>query len=273
MNLEEYCQTVFSLQALKALLNEKAIQPKKQWGQNFLLSQRAIQTILSHIPDTNEILEIGSGLGHLSVHLTNKAKKLHLIELDKELFNVLKSYQAELPSCHFYQQNILHFPIQKFPPVIVGNIPYSYSKEILLHLACGYKQIRSIFLLTQKEFALKIIDTTSHAPVISKLIQSLFHVKIHCVIPPNLFYPRPKCHSTFFELTPHQKESLDVMELLSLMQKFFRSKNQLLQKKIKKLYPSLDSDKISESLHAKEKTRINEVMPEEWIKLFQWISS
>jgi 16S rRNA (adenine1518-N6/adenine1519-N6)-dimethyltransferase len=141
------------------------IKAKKSLGQNFLVDNNIINKIINTADIYNKnILEIGPGTGNLTLKiLEEKPKSLILIEKDYVLSNNLREKFKHFKNIKVFNEDILKFDIEKKikkNSVIIGNLPYNISSQILVKLIKFKKwppNYEKLILMFQKEVADKIM--------------------------------------------------------------------------------------------------------------------
>lgn len=190
------------------------IRAKKKFGQNFLIDQHIIKQILDSInPNKSQsILEIGPGLGALTIPLLNKLKHINVVEIDKDM---VKFLTKKIPSSKItiYQEDILEVEDQRFSEFnfIIGNLPYYISTPILLKLAKIKKNDAELFFMLQKEVAERVSATPSTKMYgrLSSMLQYFFRVELLFDIPAEAFNPKPKVMSSFVKFTRKNSHELN----------------------------------------------------------------
>ena len=190
------------------------IHAKKKFGQNFLIDQHIIKQILDSInPNKSQsILEIGPGLGALTIPLLNKLKHINVVEIDKDM---VKFLTKKIPSSKItiYQEDILEVEDQRFSEFnfIIGNLPYYISTPILLKLAKIKKNNADLFFMLQKEVAERVSATPSTKMYgrLSSMLQYFFRVELLFDIPAEAFNPKPKVMSSFVKFTRKNSHELN----------------------------------------------------------------
>ena len=187
--------------------------PRKRFGQNFLIDQQIIQRIVSAInPKPNQcIVEIGPGLGALSVGLLAHIPHLLGIELDRDVIPKLAETVKSLGKMHIIQGDALQIDFQTLCPEnqklrIVGNLPYNISTPLIFHLLTYSQCIQDMHFMLQKEVVERL-----NAPINSKAYGRLsVMIQYHCeveacfVVSPNAFNPPPKVDSMVVRIKPRQ---------------------------------------------------------------------
>src|SRR5210317_1811729 len=106
---------------------------KKKYSKNFLIDKNILKKICSLIPNKKlNILEIGPGDGRLTEHILYfEPKALTLIEIDKELIPLLNQRFKENQKVNIINENILNFPLLDNLNLIISNLPYNISSQVL----------------------------------------------------------------------------------------------------------------------------------------------
>lgn len=189
------------------VLRIQNLQPKKLLGQNFLKDPSTAEMIVrrSGLAPEDFVLEIGAGLGALTLPLARSAKQVYAVEKDGDLVKVL----AEILQSHgcgnvsLIHRNILDVDIGKLAReanrrlVVYGNLPYNISSQILIYLIHARQAITRCVLMLQKELAHRVMAPPGSRDFgrLSVLLQYCADVHSLAVIKSNLFYPRPKVDS------------------------------------------------------------------------------
>jgi 16S rRNA (adenine1518-N6/adenine1519-N6)-dimethyltransferase len=186
---------------IPALLKQYGLRPSKGLGQNFLQDERALQEIVAAagIVPTDDILEIGPGLGNLTRHLALAAHKVTAVELDKSLFPALEKVVAPYKNVQLVQGDILRLDpagLMKSPDyLVVANIPYYITSALLRHLLESGGHPRRLVLTVQEEVAERICARPGKMSLLSLSVQVYGTPSIVAYIPAEAFYPAPKVDS------------------------------------------------------------------------------
>mgnify|MGYP001625567063 CR=1 FL=1 len=121
------------------ILRAKKFRTKKSLGQNFLISKDVIDEILNNVSESDNILEIGPGVGFVTEKLVQKAKKVVAVELDDDAINVLEKNLSEYKNFTLIKNDILKTDIpslfsEEEKIKVIANIPYYITTPILVHL-------------------------------------------------------------------------------------------------------------------------------------------
>ena len=186
---------------IPALLKQFGLRPRKGLGQNFLQDDRALREIVASaaIKPTDDILEIGPGLGNLTRYLALAAHSLTAVELDQALFPALKTVVAPYKNVRLVQGDILKLipaNLMKSPDyLVVANIPYYITSAVLRHLLESGGHPRRLVLTVQEQVAERICAKAGKMSLLSLSVQVYGTPSIVAYIPAEAFYPAPKVDS------------------------------------------------------------------------------
>lgn len=184
-------------------------QHKKCFGQNFLIDGHIIEQIIGIIsPKKNDnILEIGIGMGALTMPLLARVNQLNVVELDRELIQHWQN--KNLDKLQLYQSDILKFNLKtlKQPLRVVGNLPYNISSPILMKMIENRYLIQDMCFMFQQEVAKRITANPNNKIYgrLSVIMQYYFHTNYCFDVPNTAFEPMPKVQSAIIVFIPKQK--------------------------------------------------------------------
>ncbi len=199
-------------------------QPRKRFGQNFLVDHRIINQIISTISPKNDdsIIEIGPGKGAITFPIIEYLDHLSVIEIDRDLVSMLKSKEQE--KLTIFQADALTFDFSQISNKlrVIGNLPYNISSPLLFHLLDYRKQIIDMTFMLQKEVVDRIVappGSTTYGRL-SVMMQAFYEVELMFVVPKESFEPQPKIESAILYLKtreqPLVKNSKPLEEIVKL---------------------------------------------------------
>ncbi|MCD7879681.1 MAG: 16S rRNA (adenine(1518)-N(6)/adenine(1519)-N(6))-dimethyltransferase RsmA [Candidatus Gastranaerophilales bacterium] len=213
----------------------KKFRAKKRLGQNFLIDESAIDTILDVLDIKNDeiVLEIGSGLGFLTEQLVKTAKKVYAVELDEDMVREISKINAD--NLEIIHADILKTDLSQFGSNIkvAANIPYYITSPIIAHLLGeiddmdnkNRNSISQIVLMVQYEVAKRLIanekSPSKEYGLLSILAQFWSNPEIIKKVPSRSFFPSPKVDSAIVKLTV-QKEPLLKLDNYSFFRKVLK---------------------------------------------------
>lgn len=185
---------------------------RKRFGQNFLQDLSIITRMVSLIQPkpTDLCVEIGPGLGALTLPLLKACGHLTVIELDRDIIPKLRAKVAGLGELTVFEQDVLTFDFQPLVKSgqkirLVGNLPYNISSPLLFHAFSQLDCIEDMHFMLQKE----VVDRMAAAPGskvygrLSVMVQYYCEVASLFDVQPEAFSPAPKVTSSVVRLRPH----------------------------------------------------------------------
>ena len=232
--------------------------PKRSLGQNFLVHQGTIETIvrLSGIQPGDRVVELGVGLGTMTRELSKKASKVTGLEIDERLIKWVREKRPLPWNVELRHSDILRVSFQGLaeelggPLKIIGNLPYNISSQIIFKLIEERNHIDRAILMLQKEVAERLASRPG-----SKAYGILSVITGYCAdvarlmdIPPGLFRPRTKVISTLVQL--EFREPVIVATDFALFKNIVRKAFQKRRKKLINALKGLPPFSQDEILHA-----------------------
>ena len=239
---------------------------KKKFGQNFLTDKNILKKISNIIPDnTDSMLEIGPGIGHLTDYLIlRNLKNLTLIEIDTDFISTLKEKYEDNKKIIIRNNNILNENLMEFKKdtLIISNLPYNISSQVLVKLN-NYFHFNRLILMFQKEFAERLLSSKLNN--LNCLIGSFYEIKKEFNISRNSFWPVPKIESTVMSFKKRQKPLLDPSDI-ELFSKF---KSSIFINKRKKISTILKKNNIKFSEFSDSNLRAEDYSLVNFIDLYK----
>ena len=195
-----------------SLLAARNLAPKKYMGQNFLVDPSTSEMIVRRagVSPDDTVVEVGAGLGALSVPLARSAKTLYAVEKDRDLVEVLNDVleKNQIENAIVINKNIFDADLAAIAEgaggklSVFGNLPYNISSQIVMW-AIEHRRLlhRGVFMF-QKEVARRIYAAPGSADYsrLSVMVQYCSRVKKIAGIDAHQFYPRPKVDSEVVEI-------------------------------------------------------------------------
>jgi 16S rRNA (adenine1518-N6/adenine1519-N6)-dimethyltransferase len=194
---------------VRAALREGDFKPRKRLGQNFLVHESVIDSILRllELSDADDVVEIGPGLGFLTRRLAERARSVWAVEIDPFLFDQLsRGPLGSQPALHLIQGDILKLELASVLPAgrfkLAGNLPYSISTPVLFRLFDCREHFSTFVLMVQKEVADRIAARPGTKSFGTLSVWSQLHGRIteKVAVSPEAFFPRPKVRSTILKI-------------------------------------------------------------------------
>ena len=196
-------------QEVRAALRESVFRPRKSLGQNFLIQENVIESIirLLALDRGDGVVEIGPGLGFLTRRLLQQAGQVWAVEVDRALVASLRQTGwAMEPGLHLIHGDILAVPLPQILPELkfklVGNLPYSIATPVLFRIFDWHAHFSSLVLMVQKEVAERIAAApgTKNYGTLSVWCQLYGRISEKFVVSREAFFPRPRVRSTVLKI-------------------------------------------------------------------------
>lgn len=199
----------------KQMLLHYGLNPKKKFGQNFLINEDILDNIvdISGVSSEDDVIEIGPGIGALTAKLAKRAHKVLAVEIDHELISVLSQTLANYTNISILKSDILkvdfdevikRFGLNIDHIKIVANLPYYITTPILLFLL-KQKEVHfeSITVMVQKEVAERMTSAPGNKDYgsLTLLIQYYMNAELVLKVDKTCFMPQPKVDSAVVNLT------------------------------------------------------------------------
>ena len=236
---------------------------KKKYGQNFLIDQNILVKISNLINSENlNILEIGPGDGKLTEKIImKKPSKLTLIEIDKDLIENLEEKYSSNKKINLINADILDYEINNDYELIISNLPYNISSQILVKLSTMSISPDTLILMFQKEFAQRLLDEKLNS--INSLVKCFYSIKLNFNVSKSCYRPIPKVDSTVLTFKKLKKKLLKIEEI----NKFIIFKRNLFSHKRKSLKNLLKKYELKSNINLN--LRVEDLKLDELVKIFR----
>ncbi|MBI2827189.1 MAG: ribosomal RNA small subunit methyltransferase A [Planctomycetia bacterium] len=200
---------------------EVGIEPNTKRGQNFLVDQNLLRLLVdaARLDARDVVLEVGTGTGALTAMMAPLAAAVVSVEIDRRLHQLASEELFDAPNVTLLQHDALKNKNHLAPGLLdavgeqlaagperrlklVANLPYNVATPILSNLLAGELVPASMTVTIQKELADRIMarPSTKDYGALSLWVQSQCTVELVRVMPPTVFWPRPKVHSAILHI-------------------------------------------------------------------------
>ena len=193
-------------------------QPRKRFGQNFLVDESVIHAIVRAISPRNDehLVEIGPGQGALTRHLLHECDRLDVIELDRDLVGYLQQKFPAEPKLHIHSGDAMKFDYSALagdgPLRVIGNLPYNISTPLLFHLFDYSPVIHDMHFMLQKEVVDRLCAQPGDPDYGRLSVMASYYCSMEALLDvyPESFNPQPKIISSVVRLVPHREKPVDI---------------------------------------------------------------
>lgn len=202
----------------QAIMNQFGINTKKSLGQNFLTDINILKNIVAagDVQKTDNVVEIGPGIGALTEQLARAAKQVVAFEIDDRLIPVLDHTMAPYDNVTIVHNDILKVDLEKefakqfedvtAPLKLVANLPYYITTPILMQVLQSGIHFDNIVVMMQKEVAdrLSAEPGTKDYGSLTLAVQYRMNAKLAFTVSRTAFVPNPNVDSAIISLTPRE---------------------------------------------------------------------
>ena len=212
------------IQETDFIMDKYNIKANKSLGQNFLINENVIETIVesSNITKDDLVIEIGPGLGTLTKYLLEKAKKVICVELDKKMIEILDDRFKLYDNFELINDDILKVNLKQLISQekttsninnvkVVANLPYYITTPIIMKLLEEELDLESITVMIQKEVAkrLSAIPGQKDTGAITYTVYYYANAQEVIEVPNNCFIPEPDVTSEVIKLNIRKEKSVN----------------------------------------------------------------
>jgi 16S rRNA (adenine1518-N6/adenine1519-N6)-dimethyltransferase len=257
--------------------------PKKSLGQNFLFDEGILRRIVAagEVTATDEVLEVGPGIGSLTAVLAQESAAVTAIELDDRFIPILQNELSPYDNVTIVHGDILtENPADYFtkPYKVVANVPYYITGAILRHLLSSNPKPSRMVLTMQKEVAERITAIPSQMSLLAVSVQFYGTATIVDTIKAGAFWPRPKVDSAVIVIDLGETAvsqainngTIDEKKFFRLVKVGFAQKRKQLQKNLRALgYPRETIMEKMEQAAIAPNRRAQSLSIADWVRLYE----
>jgi len=230
-----------SFSEVQRLLKSAAIAPKKSLGQNFVVDPNTVRRMarLAGVGEGSRVLEIGAGLGSLTLALAETGAQVTAIETDRALIPLLKNAVGN--EARIVEADARSLSWNDVVPApgwhLVANLPYNIATTLVLTVLDEVPNINRLLVMVQQEAGERITASVGNPAygAVSVRVALRGQASIVGQVPPSVFYPKPRVNSVLVAIERVGKNiELKVEdELIKLLRIAFNQRRKMLRKSLK----------------------------------------
>lgn len=196
----------------RILLDKYGLRAKKQFGQNFLISERALRAIADATVSSDEdwIVEIGAGLGTLTAQIVERvtAGKVIALEADPDMVRVLRAELGTLDNLEIHHTDAMRFDLRAEATlkkiIVCGNLPYHLASQLMFKVLDARDRVQHAVFMIQKEMADRVVAKPGGKDygALGVMIRTYADVTTVIKVGAGSFMPPPKIDSTVIKIVP-----------------------------------------------------------------------
>ncbi len=232
----------FTRTEVSTLLSNYGLAPRRAFGQNFVVDPNTVRKIarLADVRAGDFVLEIGAGLGSLTLALAETGAEVVAVEIDNGLVEVLQENTALLPNVEVIHGDAMQLdwqPLHKKSKYwhVVANLPYNLATPIVADILDGQSQVDHLLVMVQSEVADRLVAQVGSDAygAVSVKIDYWATAKIVGAVPATVFYPQPRVESALVEIRRREEPGVaqvEAGELFALVRAGFAKRRKMLRR-------------------------------------------
>jgi len=241
--------TLLGAAEIRELAQELGIKPAKSLGQNFVIDANVCRKIVrtAGVTSSDVALEIGPGLGSLTLALLEEAKSVIAVEIDERLAQrlpeTIQAHHEGSSTFSVIHQDALHLKdLPQEPTVLVANLPYNVSVPVLLHLLEIFPTLKSGVVMVQAEVADRLAAKPGTKEYGIPSVKAAWWADLHGAgsISRSIFWPVPGVDSKLVSFTRHQPMGDEALRIkvFTLIDAAFAQRRKMLRSALSSIYGS-----------------------------------
>jgi 16S rRNA (adenine1518-N6/adenine1519-N6)-dimethyltransferase len=234
---------VLSRNDIGALLSEHGLAPRRDLGQNFVVDANIVRKIarLADVGPSDHVVEIGAGLGSLTLALAETGATITAIEVDHGVVGALRSVVADLPNVTVLEADALRLDwattLLAAPRwVLVANLPYNVATSLVCDLLDLVPAVERMLVMVQREVAERLCAAagTEAYGAVSVKVAYWATARIAGTVPASVFIPRPNVESALADIRRRMSPAIDVPPgpLFQLVRTAFGQRRKMLRRSL-----------------------------------------
>lgn len=215
-------QNLSDINQIKSLLSRHGFSFSKALGQNFIIDADVCPDMADAAVPNNSygVIEIGPGIGVLTVELAKRAKKVISVELDTRLLPILDETLNDYDNVKIINSDVMKLNLHKvieeefagMPVVVCANLPYYITSPIIMMLLESKLPIESVTVMVQAEAADRLCAPvgTRDAGAVTVAVNFYADAEELFFVPREAFMPSPKVDSKVMRLKVRETASFDI---------------------------------------------------------------
>jgi 16S rRNA (adenine1518-N6/adenine1519-N6)-dimethyltransferase len=233
-----------------ALLDEHELHPKRSLGQNFLADPNTARrvVVLAELPASAPVLEIGPGLGSLTLALLDAGHDVVALELDDRLADALATVLGREAPAALARVRVVHDDAMTVdleallapppaPRACVSNLPYNVAVPVVVRLLEETDSLERILVMVQREVGERLAAGPGDPQygAVSVKVAYFAEAEVVGLVPPTVFVPRPRVDSTLVRLRRRPAPPVSVPsadDLFTLVRAGFAQRRKMLRRSL-----------------------------------------
>jgi 16S rRNA (adenine1518-N6/adenine1519-N6)-dimethyltransferase len=264
---------------IRELATKLGLKPTKKLGQNFVIDQNTVEKIVrtSNVFKDSIVLEVGPGLGSLTLALMATGAKVIAVEIDERLADLLPNTakakgfgESQLIVINKDALEISKSDVNN-PDVLVANLPYNVSVPVIIHVLETFPSIKNYLVMVQSEVADRLAASPGSRTYGSPSVKLQWYAEVSKAgsISRNVFWPVPNVDSDLVQL--HRRNNVDESirkELFAVVDAAFSQRRKMLRSALSSMCGGSEkASKILESVQIDPRLRGEALNVSDYVRL------
>lgn len=258
-------------------LETAGLRAKRALGQNFVVDANTVRKIasLARMTEHDHVVEIGAGLGSLTLALAETGAQITAIEVDDKLIPLLQHNVSHLPNVSVIHADAMRVNWTEVLACsenwsLVANLPYNVATPLVADILDFVPAVKKMLVMVQKEVGERFCATPSTEAYGALSVKVDFYAtaRIVGIVPPTVFLPRPNVDSALVEIVRRDTPidaSVDTKKLFALVKMGFAKRRKMLRGALAGAVQAEHFD----AAHIAPTARAEELSIQQWIALFR----
>lgn len=263
------------IRRIKDLMEQLGRGAKRSLGQNFLVNSGKIESIVNYVKKSGltEVVEIGPGLGALTLRLIEQFPQMKLIELDDQFVEYWKTHTPNVIQVDALKLDWCELGFSK--GLLVSNLPYQISSRVVVDRSIDPQGIERMVLMFQKEVGQRLLarGSSEHYGLLSVIAQAYWEMETLEELGPNDFFPPPKVASRVVTFERKQNVRIsDGRKFLNFVKLAFSHRRKFLRNNIANMASEDTLKHAMLKMNLSEKVRPEELSWKQYCELFELLT-
>ena len=226
---------------IHGLLESGGLAPRRDLGQNFVADPNTVRRIaaLAQVAEGDHVIEIGAGLGSLTLALADTGADVVAVEVDRGIVPVLRRVVADRANVSVLEVDAMD---ADWPSILgdhdrwtlVANLPYNVATPLVCDLLDEVPAVTSMLVMVQREVAERFAagPGSKQYGAVSVKIAYWGRARVVATVPASVFVPRPNVESALVRIDRHEPPDVDPAPLFDLVRQAFGQRRKMLRRSL-----------------------------------------
>jgi 16S rRNA (adenine1518-N6/adenine1519-N6)-dimethyltransferase len=234
-------QLTHSRSRINELLDQSGLAPRRDLGQNFVADANIVRRIasLAKVGAGDHVVEIGAGLGSLTLALADTGAEVTAVEVDSGVVPVLRDVVADRSNVTVVEADAMRVDWHAILAghdrwTLVANLPYNVATPLVCDLLDDVPAIESMLVMVQREVAERFAAPPGNKQYGAVSVKVAYWATARVVgrVPASVFVPRPNVESALVRIDRHQPPDVDRETLFALVRTAFGQRRKMLRRSL-----------------------------------------